>query len=85
MAENDTDLFVATDSANFDYKGQPIWISSGTVVRAGHPILKGREHLFKPLKVHFDVEKPAAKPEKPVPTPAVVASARADQQHARAR
>lgn len=33
-----------------------------TRVREGHPLLKGREHLFKELDVHYDVEEARAKP-----------------------
>lgn len=57
------DLFVGTEPCTFDFEGSPVFIGPGTVVRAGHPILKGREGLFKPLVVHFDVETRAEKAE----------------------
>jgi hypothetical protein len=80
MAEDGAELYVAKENANFDFKGQPVFVNAGTIVRAGHPIMKGRENLFEPLKVHYDLEKPAVKKEDPP-----VSSSRADQQHARTR
>lgn len=56
MAEHD--LFVGIEPTTFDFDGSPVFIGPGTVVRAGHPILKGRESLFRPLVVHFDVAQP---------------------------
>jgi hypothetical protein len=58
-------ILVATTSATFDHEGRRIWLRQGrTTAREGHPILKGRENLFKPLEVDFEVtEKPAAKPQ----------------------
>jgi hypothetical protein len=62
-----TDLFVGKDPTTFDYDGSPVFIGPGTVVRAGHPIMKGREHLFTPLVVHFDL--PETEPAKPKAKP----------------
>lgn len=59
------DLYVGKDPATFEYEGSTVFIGPGTVIRAGHPIMKGREHLFAPLVVHFDVAE-AAEPVKPV-------------------
>lgn len=58
------DLFVGKEPATFDLDGTPVFISPAIVVRAGHPIMAGREQLFAPLVVHYDLE-----PE-PEPTPA---------------
>jgi hypothetical protein len=59
MAE--PDLYIGKESATFDFEGAPIYVGPTTVVRAGHPIMKGREDMFTPLVVHFEVaEKPAA-------------------------
>lgn len=61
------DLYVGKEPATFDFEGAPVFIGPTVVVRAGHPILKGREHLFVPLVVHYDVE--------PAPEPAPTAKA----------
>jgi hypothetical protein len=55
MAE--PDLYVANTSATFEFGGETVFISPRTIVRAGHPIMKGREDLFEPLTVHFDLPK----------------------------
>lgn len=50
-----SDLYVANTSAVVSLAGQRTWIKKGvTIVRAGHPIMDGRESLFDPVKVHFD-------------------------------
>lgn len=56
MAE--PDLYVANTAATFEHDGQPVFIGPRTVVRAGHPIMVGRESMFDPLVVHFDVPRP---------------------------
>jgi hypothetical protein len=50
------DLYVGKEPATFDYEGSPVFIGPTIVVRAGHPIMQGRESLFVPLVVHYDVE-----------------------------
>lgn len=62
MAE--TGLYVGKEPATFDFDGTPVFIGPTVVVRAGHPIMQGREHLFAPLVVHYDVA--AVEPEAPV-------------------
>lgn len=53
-------VLVATASAMFDYEGQRVILAEGvTTVREGHPILEGRERLFKPLVPTFEVQEPA--------------------------
>lgn len=53
MAE--ADLFVGKEPVTFEYEGAPVFIGPMVVVRAGHPIMKGREGLFTPLVVHYDL------------------------------
>jgi hypothetical protein len=52
------DLFVGKEPVTFDFNGGPVFIGPNVVVRAGHPIMAGRESLFEPLRVHYDVEPP---------------------------
>lgn len=55
-------ILVAKTGAMFDYEGQKVFLVAGrTTVREGHPVLKGREHLFRPLKVDFEMEDPPQK------------------------
>ncbi len=65
MAE--PDLFVGIQPCTFDFDGSPVFIGPATVVRAGHPIMAGRESLFRPLVVHFDVAQPEPPAEKRAP------------------
>ncbi len=68
----------ATSNATFDYKGQPVYVVAGkTIVRSGHPMLKGHEYLFEPLVVHYDLPAPTREREVPVsPSRADLAGAR---------
>lgn len=52
-------LYVGKEPATFEHEGAPVFIGPTIVVRAGHPIMKGREHLFAPLVVHFDLPEQA--------------------------
>lgn len=56
------DLYVAKEPMMFEVDGAPVFIGPNTVIRAGHPIMQGCEHLFTPLVVHYDVEPKTAKP-----------------------
>ncbi|WP_119728343.1 hypothetical protein [Thermomonospora amylolytica] len=57
------DILVAKKTATFDYNGERIVVHAGiTRVRAGHPMLEGREDLFEPIDVHYDVEDATARP-----------------------
>lgn len=50
--------------------GDVITLTTGvTRVREGHPLLKGRESMFKELDIHYDLEDTRSAPEteKPVP------------------
>jgi hypothetical protein len=42
-----------------------VFIGPTIVVRAGHPIMEGREDLFTPLMIHYDVASDAPKTAKP--------------------
>lgn len=56
------DIFVAVESVLTDLDGQSVYITAGQTAREGHPILKGREALFEPFKVDYEVdEAPAPK------------------------
>jgi hypothetical protein len=54
------DLYVGKEPATFEFEGSQVFIGPGVVVRAGHPLMKDREALFEPLRVHYDLVKPAA-------------------------
>lgn len=50
-----SDVYVATDSAAFEYGGDMVVVHKGvTRVRAGHPILTQHPELFMPIDVHYD-------------------------------
>lgn len=58
-----TDILVAKESFIVKYDGQMVTVHQGvTRVRAGHPLTKGRESLFEPLTVDYDVEQASAAP-----------------------
>jgi len=51
------EIFVARESFATELDGVPISVFGGvTRVRAGHPLLKGREQMFEPITVHYDVD-----------------------------
>ncbi len=56
------DLFECVSGFACDYDGQQIVVSIGQRVRAGHPILAGREEFFRPLEIHYDIEQATASP-----------------------
>lgn len=56
-------ILIATDSFSKRYEGADHSFVAGTTrVREGHPILKGIEHLFKPVDAHYEVEAATAGP-----------------------
>ena len=56
-------ILVAVESFSREFEGAPHTFSAGvTRVREGHPILKGIEHLFRPIDAHYDVEAASAAP-----------------------
>jgi hypothetical protein len=58
------DLYMACEAFVTTIDGDQISVREGDLVRAGHPLLKGREGLFKPAEgyVRFDVEQATAAP-----------------------
>lgn len=52
------ELYVGKESMTFEFEGSPVFVGPNTVIRAGHPIMRGREDLFVPLVVHYEVEPP---------------------------
>ena len=57
------EILVAVESAVFQFEGADVVITRDvTRVRAGHPILRGREHLFRPLDAHYEIEQATAAP-----------------------
>lgn len=46
------------------YEGEQITVPFGEIVRAGHPLMKGREWAFEPVESfgRFDVEQATAAP-----------------------
>jgi len=57
------EILIAVESAVFRYEGADVVITKDqTRVRAGHPILKGREHLFRPIDAHYEIEQATAAP-----------------------
>jgi hypothetical protein len=60
-------ILVAAESAMFDHDGQRVFITAGkTTAREGHPILKGREKLFRPFTVDFELPSKDSSPARPV-------------------
>ena len=58
------DLYMATESFVVTLDGQIVSVKRGDLVRAGHPLLKGRASLFAPALdyVRFEVEQATAAP-----------------------
>jgi hypothetical protein len=68
-----SDLWVA--QSDF-MAGQNVWVRAGDTVVDGHPILKRREHLFRPFTPTFDL--PHQPEPEPASVPATLASATDD-------
>ena len=51
-------IFVCRSTVLFEHDGVEVAIRRGATVRAGHPIMKGREDMFEPLVVEYDYEQP---------------------------
>ncbi len=56
------DIFVAVESVLTQVDGENVYITAGQTARAGHPILVGREALFEPFKVDYDLDVPTPEP-----------------------
>jgi hypothetical protein len=52
---------VAIEPFAVDVKGKDVMVHDGDVFEANHPIVKGREHLFKPRESHGVARAPARK------------------------
>jgi phage gp45-like len=52
-ADDNPQILRAKDSAIFDHDGKRVTLIKGMTIEVGHPMLKGREHLFEPLAVDF--------------------------------
>lgn len=51
-------LYVAVQTFMCEYNGNRHRIvQDKTIVREGHPLMVGREHLFRPIVVHYDTPK----------------------------
>ena len=63
-AKKKTELYMANQSFSTMLDGDVIGVVKGDLVRAGHPILKGRSEFFEPAEgyVKFEVEKATAAP-----------------------
>lgn len=58
-----TTIYRAKESFTTTVGGKDISVIEGrTTVREGHPLLKGRETLFEPLVVDYDVEQATNRP-----------------------
>ncbi len=58
-------IYVATQSFSTTLNGVPVHVTAGVDhVREGHPLLAGREHMFKPMTITYDVEQATAEPGK---------------------
>jgi hypothetical protein len=57
-------LYTALESFSAREDGHSYNVERGDLVRAGHPVLRGREHLFALAedRVRFDVEQATARP-----------------------
>lgn len=63
MAFKKSDILVAKKTFATQENGQRIIVRKGTTrVRGNHPLVKGREHLFEPISVDYDVEQATAAP-----------------------
>ena len=58
------ELYQAKEPFVTMFNGEQVSVSAKDLVRAGHPLLKGREDLFKPAEnvVRFEVEQATAAP-----------------------
>lgn len=59
----DTTIYIARATFTTMLDGREVTIRAGIDrVRAGHPLLKGRESMFEPLTVQYDIEQASAAP-----------------------
>lgn len=56
-------MYRARESFIIEYEGAPTQITGGvTIVREGHPLLAGHEHLFELVTPHYEIEQATAAP-----------------------
>jgi len=56
-------IYVAKESFSTVLDGDEVTVQKGrTRVREGHPLLAGREHLFEPQAVDYEVEQATSSP-----------------------
>jgi len=60
------DLLIVKESVLTEVDGENVYLNVGQIARAGHPIVKGREHLFEPIVVNYELEKPKTQEEETV-------------------
>jgi hypothetical protein len=51
-------IYVAKNSFVYEEDGMVKHVPQGATIRAGHPLLKGREGFFSPLVIDFDLAEP---------------------------
>jgi hypothetical protein len=52
-------ILIASESFLTDWEGQRrIFTAGQTTIREGHPLVKGREQMFKPLTVDYELPEP---------------------------
>lgn len=52
---------MATSGYCTEIDGVPTFVQRGDLVRVGHPVMKGHEDKFEPLRVKFDHVEPKGK------------------------
>jgi hypothetical protein len=57
------EILIATETVLTTFEGADVYIYAGqTTAREGHPILKGREAMFIPVQVTWELPEPETKP-----------------------
>lgn len=51
-----SDIYKAKGGAVVFIGGRRVVVHEGATARAGHPIMKGREAMFEPLHIDFDLD-----------------------------
>lgn len=69
-------VFVAVESVLTEFEGRNVYITAGQTAREGHPIMKGRESIFAPQQVDWELPEPDAAPAAKAPSKAAAPAAR---------
>jgi hypothetical protein len=56
------DILVAKESFSTEINGVPRAVTKGETFREGHPVVEGREEMFKPFKIDNEIETATAAP-----------------------